>query len=91
MTGFIKVLVSSPDYNPNILNGSENGLSVLQTSMEEAPFFNRAISGLYPPASTIKPFIGLLGLEEKIINETTIVEDKGFFLLSEESRKFRGW
>ena len=91
MTGFIKVLVSSPDYNPNILNGSENGLSVLQTSMEEAPFFNRAISGLYPPASTIKPFIGLLGLEEKIINETTIVEDKGFFQLSEEGRKYRGW
>ena len=91
MTGFIKALVSSPDYNPNILNGSENGLSVLQTSMEEAPFFNRAISGLYPPASTIKPFIGLLGLEEKIINETTIVEDKGFFQLSEEGRKYRGW
>ena len=91
MTGFIKVLVSSPDYNPNILNGSENGLSVLQTSKEEAPFFNRAISGLYPPASTIKPFIGLLGLEEKIINETTIVEDKGFFQLSEEGRKYRGW
>ena len=91
MTGFIKVLVSSPDYNPNILNGSENGLSVLQTSIEEAPFFNRAISGLYPPASTIKPFIGLLGLEEKIINETTIVEDKGFFQLSEEGRKYRGW
>ena len=91
MTGFIKVLVSSPDYNPNILNGSENGLSVLQTSVEEAPFFNRAISGLYPPASTIKPFIGLLGLEEKIINETTIVEDKGFFQLSEEGRKYRGW
>ena len=91
MTGFIKVLVSSPDYNPNILNGSENGLSVLQTSIEEAPFFNRAISGLYPPASIIKPFIGLLGLEEKIINETTIVEDKGFFQLSEEGRKYRGW
>ena len=91
MTGFIKALVSSPDYNPNILNGSENGLSVLQTSIEEAPFFNRAISGLYPPASTIKPFIGLLGLEEKIINETTIVEDKGFFQLSEEGRKYRGW
>ena len=91
MTGFIKVLVSSPDYNPNILNGSENDLSVLQTSKEEAPFFNRAISGLYPPASTIKPFIGLLGLEEKIINETTIVEDKGFFQLSEEGRKYRGW
>ena len=90
-TGLIKALVSSPDYNPNILNGSESGLSVLQSSLEESPFFNRAISGLYPPASTIKPFIGLLGLEEEIITSSTIVEDKGFFQLKEDGRKYRGW
>ena len=90
-TGFIKALVSSPDYNPNILNGSESGSSVSKSSMENSPFFNRAISGLYPPASTIKPFIGLLGLEEKLITESTIIEDKGFFQLKEEGRKYRGW
>ena len=90
-TGFIKALVSSPDYNPNILNGSESGYPVSESSMEDSPFFNRAISGLYPPASTIKPFIGLLGLEEELITESTIVEDKGFFQLREEGRKYRGW
>ena len=90
-TGFIKALVSSPDYNPNILNGSESGYPVSESSMEDSPFFNRAISGLYPPASTIKPFIGLLGLEEELITESTIVEDKGFFQLKEEGRKYRGW
>jgi penicillin-binding protein 2 len=90
-TGFIKALVSSPDYNPNILNGSESGLPFSQSSMEDSPFFNRAISGLYPPASTIKPFIGLLGLEEELITESTIVEDKGFFQLKEDGRKYRGW
>ena len=90
-TGMIKALVSSPDYNPNILNGSEKGLLVKDSSMQEAPFFNRAISGSYPPASTIKPFIGLLGLEENIINESTIVEDTGFFQLKEDGRKYRGW
>jgi penicillin-binding protein 2 len=90
-TGFIKALVSSPDYNPNILNGSESGSPVSQSSLEDSPFFNRAISGLYPPASTIKPFIGLLGLEEELITESTIVEDKGFFQLKEEGRKYRGW
>jgi penicillin-binding protein 2 len=90
-TGFIKALVSSPDYNPNILNGSESGLTFSQSYLEESPFFNRAISGLYPPASTIKPFIGLLGLEEELITESTIVEDKGFFQLKEDGRKYRGW
>ena len=42
-TGFIKALVSSPDYNPNILNGSESGYPVSESSMEDSPFFNRAI------------------------------------------------
>ena len=48
---------------------------------EDAPFFNRAISGSYPPASTIKPFLGLLGLEEKVIEESTVINDEGFFRL----------
>ena len=65
-TGFIKALLSSPDNHPNVLNGSENGKSVNDSFIEDAPFFNRAISGSYPPASTIKPFIGLLGLEEQL-------------------------
>ena len=90
-TGYVKALVSSPDYNPNLLNGSENGKLVTKSSMEEAPFFNRAISGSYPPASTIKPFIALLGLEEGIIDTSTIIEDKGFFQLKEDGRRYRGW
>tara|TARA_B100001093_G_scaffold115086_1_gene107491 strand:+ start:1601 stop:3439 length:1839 start_codon:yes stop_codon:yes gene_type:complete len=90
-TGFIKALVSSPDYNPNILNGSEKDSLVIDSYIEDAPFFNRAISGSYPPASTIKPFIGLLGLEEEIINSSTIIEDIGFFQLKENGRKYRGW
>ena len=90
-TGYVKALVSSPDYNPNILNGSEIDKGHGKASLEEAPFFNRAISGSYPPASTIKPFIGLLGLEENIIDENTIIEDIGFFQLKEDGRKYRGW
>tara|TARA_B100001057_G_scaffold406973_1_gene420601 strand:+ start:1849 stop:3693 length:1845 start_codon:yes stop_codon:yes gene_type:complete len=90
-TGYVRALVSSPDYNPNILNGSEIDKGHGKTFLEEAPFFNRAISGSYPPASTIKPFIGLLGLEENIIDENTIIEDIGFFQLKEDGRKYRGW
>ena len=73
-------MVSSPDYNPNTLNGSEIGSSFEDYLREDSPFFNRAISGSYPPASTIKPFVGLLGLEEGVITEDTKIEDKGFFI-----------
>ena len=90
-TGFIKALVSSPDFNPNILNKTETGdLETIFNDLD-SPLFNRAISGNYPPASTIKPFIGLLGLKEGEIDWNTTIEDKGFFQLNEDGRKYRGW
>ena len=90
-TGFIKALVSSPDYNPNILNKTENGSPYPEEKQVDAPLFNRAISGSYPPASTIKPFLGLLGLEERAIDVDTIIKDEGVFQINGEGRKYRGW
>ncbi len=90
-TGFIKALVSSPDYNPNILNKTENGFLYPEEIHMDAPLFNRAISGSYPPASTIKPFLGLLGLEERVIDVSTIINDEGVFQINDEGRKYRGW
>ena len=89
--GLVKVLVSSPDYNPNIFNETAEGDLRSLNSDTNAPFFNRAISGNYPPASTLKPFLGLLGLESGIINWNTKIEDEGFFQIQEEGRKYRGW
>ncbi len=90
-TGFIKALVSSPDYNPNIFNKTENGSPYPDEKHVDAPLFNRAISGSYPPASTIKPFLGLLGLEERAIDADTIIKDEGVFQINSEGRKYRGW
>ena len=89
--GLIKALVSSPDFSPNILNKTEIGKveSILEDS--ESPLFNRAISGNYPPASTLKPFIGLLGIKEKEIDWNTTIEDQGFFQIEGKGRKYRGW
>ena len=89
--GLVKVLVSSPDYNPNIFNETAKGNLISLTSDTNAPFFNRAISGNYPPASTLKPFLGLLGLENEIINWNTKIQDEGFFQIQNEGRKYRGW
>ena len=89
--GLVKVLGSSPDYNPNIFNETVKGNLISLTSDINAPFFNRAISGNYPPASTLKPFLGLLGLENGIINWNTKIQDEGFFQIQNEGRKYRGW
>ena len=89
--GLVKVLVSSPDFNPNIFNETAKGNLRFLSSDSNAPFFNRAISGNYPPASTLKPFLGLLGLENEIISWNTEIKDEGFFQIQDEGRKYRGW
>ena len=89
--GLVRALVSSPDFNPNVLNQSEKGNFTELAGDPDGPFFNRVISGNYPPASTIKPFIGLLGLQEGVIDWGTMVEDLGFFQVNAEGRKYRGW
>ena len=57
----------------------------------DKPFFDRAGQGRYSPASTIKPLIGLFGLQEKIINWDFTIDDPGFFILPEDQRVYRGW
>ena len=58
---------------------------------KDKPFFDRAGQGRYSPASTIKPAIGLYGLENKIIDWEYTIDDPGFFVLPEDNRIYRGW
>ena len=91
-TGGINVLYSSPAYSINKLsNGmSENEFKTLINDPDK-PFFNRALQGRYPPASTIKPAIGIYGLSNNIVNWNFEMRDPGFFTLPETGRIFRGW
>jgi len=90
-TGLIKVMLSSPDFNPNLFNKTKEGNLEDLLKDTRSPLFNRAISGNYPPASTIKPFIGLLGVIEKEINWDTTLADVGFFQYQGQGRRYRGW
>ena len=63
-SGGVLALVSMPYYDPNLfVEGIDvNTYRELRDSLDR-PLFNRAIRGQYPPGSTIKPFVGLAGLE----------------------------
>lgn len=63
-TGAVLALVSMPAFDPN--NLSEKVLND-----GNRPLFNRAISGLYSPGSTIKPLLALAGLKEGIVTPST--------------------
>jgi len=67
--GRVLSLVSSPSFDPHKV---EEALVD-----KDQPLFNRAITGLYPPASTFKIITAIAGLEEEKIDEHTLIEDTG--------------
>ena len=91
-TGEIVSYISSPSFSVNkIANGlSENEFQALLDDVNK-PFFDRAVQGRYSPASTIKPAIGLFGIENEIIDWDYEINDPGFFILPEDNRIYRGW
>jgi len=76
--GKILALVSFPGFNNNSL---AEGITQEEYNKvfnnEDQPFFNRVISGQYPPGSTIKPFFGAVALEEEVIRPNTVINDTG--------------
>ncbi|MGM0412169.1 MAG: penicillin-binding protein 2, partial [Pseudomonadota bacterium] len=92
-TGDVLALVSSPGYNPNgFASGMEReALNLLNVSRSQ-PLFNRAIGGLYPPGSTIKPLVGLAGLETDTVDHDDSVDCHGHYEPEfEDERTYRDW
>ncbi len=68
-TGEILAIISSPDYDPNLLTGRKRGENFMLLSNDPLkPLYNRAIMAKYPPGSPFKPLMALIGLQEKAIN-----------------------
>jgi penicillin-binding protein 2 len=90
--GSVLALYSSPSYDPNLfVHGiSQKEYNKLLAS-KNSPLLNRATQGRYPPASTIKPFLALVGLEEDVIDETTEIHDRGTYRLENVDHVWRDW
>ncbi|MDT3336341.1 penicillin-binding protein 2 [Shewanella sp. SP1S1-7] len=90
--GGVLAMVSSPSYDPNqFVQGINNKDYSALLNDKSRPLINRATQGQYAPASTIKPHLGLLGLDEKVITESTRVWDPGFWQIPGVERKYRDW
>ncbi len=91
-TGLVRALISSPSYDPNILNSIVDSTLVEKLfDNQNSPIFNRAISGQYPPASTLKPFVGLAAIENKVISWEKKIRDNGKYFVEGDPRPYRGW
>lgn len=91
-TGEILALVSNPNYDPNefVTGISFDAYNQLRDD-PDLPLYNRAIRGIYPPGSTLKPFTALAALDSGSIRPDHNVWDPGFYQLSEGGRRYRDW
>ena len=91
-TGGILGLASAPTYDANAFIGgiSQAEYATLQAN-HDTPLFNRALRGQYPPGSTIKPMLGLVGLHYGAVTWEKEISDRGFFQLSGDDHKYRDW
>lgn len=77
-TGEILALVSSPNYDPNLLVGrirSENFLRLSRDTLQ--PLFNRATMAQYPPGSTFKLVNALIAMHDNVLRESTEYDCNG--------------
>ena len=90
--GDVLAFVSEPTYDPNLfVNGIDTETYHALNTDRQRPLFNRTLRGQYPPGSTIKPFVGLGGLEQGITSPHAHTYCPGYFRLPGKSRKYRDW
>ena len=90
--GDVLAFVSLPTYDPNpFVNGIDYDDYAALRNNDKEPLFNRVLRGQYPPGSTIKPFMGLAGLESGITGIHSKTYCPGFYMLPGKDRKYRDW
>jgi penicillin-binding protein 2 len=89
-TGEILAMVSLPAYDPNLfVNGISHADYEALTSNPSRPLFNRNVLGGGPPGSTVKPFIGLAGLDSGLRTPEDRVLSTGEFHIPGQRRGYR--
>ena len=88
--GDIVSLVSAPTFQPNaFVHGLDKDYWNSLIKDGKKPLTNKAMSGLYPPGSTIKTLVALSALENEIIKPSDTFRCKGKIELHGE--KFHCW
>ena len=90
--GGVLAMVSSPSYDPNpFVRGI--GYQAYRSLLDnpDRPLINRVTQGLYPPASTVKPYMALSALSAGVITPTTSFFGAPTWTLPGTQRRYRDW
>ena len=89
-TGEVIAIVNYPSYDDNLF---VRGISTKEWQKlihnNFNPFLNKAIAGLYPAGSIIKPALGLIAISSGKLNPYTKIYCPGYIEIGK--RKFRDW
>ncbi len=90
--GDVLALVSTPSFDPNrFASGlSRADYNALLTDLDK-PLYNRALAGVYPPGSTVKPFLALAALENEAMTPEEERYCPGHFRLPGQTHRYRDW
>jgi penicillin-binding protein 2 len=87
-TGGVLAFLSKPGFDPNLfVDGIDPQSWAELNNSPDRPLNNRAIAGLYPPGSTLKPYLALAALELGKRRPAQTIFDPGHFDFG--GRRFR--
>ncbi|WP_064667529.1 penicillin-binding protein 2 [Pseudoalteromonas prydzensis] len=89
--GGVLALYSNPSYDPNLFVHGISSKNYKALLNPDRPLINRTTQGRYAPASTVKPHMAILALEEGLVTENTTIWDPGFFQIPNVDHKWRDW
>jgi penicillin-binding protein 2 len=98
-TGEILALTSYPEYDNNLMTNAsskEDNKKITEDLRDiNHKFLNRAVSGLFTPGSTVKPFVALAALMEDIITPEKNIYSSGALVIENKyggkDTVFRDW
>ena len=90
--GDVIAFVSTPTFDPN---GFARGLTVPEyralAEDIDTPLYDRALRGVYPPGSTIKPLMALAALQYGVMAPETTHYCRGYWQFPGRSHRYRDW
>lgn len=92
-TGEILTMISSPTYNPNLLNLDRNrGVSYDSLSQDTLyrPLFDRSVMAKYPPGSLFKTIFSLIAMQKGILTENRTIYCDGSYEVDSKGKYVQG-
>lgn len=91
-TGDILAFVSTPGFDPNLFaRGLTRKEYLALTEDPDRPMYDRALRGVYPPGSTVKPLMALSALEAGVVTPHDTRFCRGQWRMPGVSRPWRDW